>query len=850
MTSFWQNRLGTDLESFWKLPRDRAAALMRDKIPDLLHFLARPERGGREPGASRRMAVGLEAHVSDALTRSDLEQRHLHDRIVIDGFVRSELDRDQNVYLGKFFTRVLSRAVPDVVFQPANPRELELALEWARKAGVGLATRGAGSTAMGGAVPANGGLLLEMSRFDQIQIDAKDGMAVIGAGARMKDIHARLAAHGLALKTYPSNLGGTLAGWFCTGGLGLNTFKHGAIQNQVRALAVVLPRGENVRFHDDGRIDAQVADGHQRLTPENAEAWLAERGYPPLRLQDFAQTEGQFGILHTFTVETIPLPEFRPFYFEFEQESDALHFVQWITEGVQSRRCPPANLKYLSGSHVEAVRRVRGDADPAGKPAVYVDFDAADEAQRFEAGLAAGKWQARNQPDEAKRWFADRFRPQQTKRLGPGFIAAEVLLPSRHVEPYLQRAAKLAARVGVHLETEVYFFGDGGALALPGYLTAGPRSGFVFELALAPVLVDLAMSRYDGEPYVLGRWQSPFFRARFKAGASRQLRRAKKRTDPKRVLNPGVFFGPGFRIAGASGVYRATFPGGIRMLRLLYGSPLAGIFRALIRNPHAHGPKPHAALSRADRDAVDMAATLERLRLQTRGCVNCGECNSVCPVFHDAKIRLPQMLTHIGEKLQAKGKLKGTQQLLLDLCMRCGNCEKVCQADIPHLDLYAAMERQAGAYEGERRERHAAVLAHLRYSERYLRDFLHVRAGGYLQRTPASLPGDLRYLVLRAENDAGAESTCIHCGACVPVCPTSANSEYGESSDLRRISSDMSLCVGCGTCVEVCPANLANGGQTLRVMEAPTRAFFNVMDDLDPQPKVEEPAGTAAGGKA
>jgi ferredoxin len=82
------------------------------------------------------------------------------------------------------------------------------------------------------------------------------------------------------------------------------------------------------------------------------------------------------------------------------------------------------------------------------------------------------------------------------------------------------------------------------------------------------------------------------------------------------------------------------------------------------------------------------------------------------------------------------------------------------------------------------------------------------------------------------------------------VCPTSANSEYGESSDLRRISSDMSLCVGCGTCVEVCPANLANGGQTLRVMEAPTRAFFNVMDDLDPQPKVEEPAGTAAGGKA
>jgi len=153
MMSFWQNRLGTDLESFWKLPRDRAAALMREKIPDLLRFLARPERDAHEPGPSRRLAARLEAHLSAAITLSGLsefEQQHLRDRIVVDGFVRSELDRDQNVYLGKFYTRVLTRAVPDVVFQPANPRELELALEWARSARVGLTTRGAGSTAMGG----------------------------------------------------------------------------------------------------------------------------------------------------------------------------------------------------------------------------------------------------------------------------------------------------------------------------------------------------------------------------------------------------------------------------------------------------------------------------------------------------------------------------------------------------------------------------------------------------------------------------------------------------------------------------------------------------------------------------
>ena len=96
-----------------------------------------------------------------------------------------------------------------------------------------------------------------------------------------------------------------------------------------------------------------------------------------------------------------------------------------------------------------------------------------------------------------------------------------------------------------------------------------------------------------------------------------------------------------------------------------------------------------------------------------------------------------------------------------------------------------------------------------------------VSRSGYLKRTPASLPGLLRFVLQRAENDEGAAATCIHCGACVAVCPTSANLEYQED-DPRLITTDQSRCIGCGTCVEVCPANHANGGQTLRVMEAPT----------------------------
>src|SRR5204862_5921068 len=141
--------------------------------------------------------------------------------------------------------------------------------------------------------------------------------------------------------------------------------------------------------------------------------------------------------------------------------------------------------------------------------------------------------------------------------------------------------------------------------------------------------------------------------------------------------------------------------------------------------------------------------------------------------------------------------------------------------------------QRAAEVEGQSdRERHVAILAAVRGSPRYTREFLNLRPGGYIRRTPASLPGVARYRLLRAENDAGPAATCIHCGGCVAVCPTAANKEF-EGGDPRWITTDQDRCIGCGTCVEVCPANLLNGGQTLRVMEAPTRDWFQMIEEYE-----------------
>lgn len=912
--------VGQPLDAFSRLPPEQRAGAIHAAVPDLHLFLD----GGAEPG--RRDAPprtrSLAASLATAVAGTPGEHPALAQRIVTDALLRHELAHDQNVYLGPLFTRRLTRAVPDVMFQPAHPAEVAAALAWARCERVPVTLRGAASTAMGGAVANDGGLALDFARLDHVELDASNGAVVVGAGARLRAVHARLAADGRALPVYPSNLGGTFAGWFATGGIGMNAFAGGCALDAVLSADVLLPNGMHAHFHRDGRLDVHADGRRLELSAADAQAWFRSRALEPLSLADFAGSEGTLGAILQLTLRTEPLPDITAFLVAFDSEAGALAATRWVVGEVRERRfAAPANLKMLSGEHLSHVRHVWADEaaqtwrrhpgalsagegmpwrrivgpaeagadvsrDPGQSAAyVFVDFFDREAARAFAAGLAA-----RPEPHvvlgaDSVRFAAERFRPQQSKRLGPGLVAAEVLMPFDEVGRFLPRAQRIAERAGRTLDSEVYVLDGGQALVIAALLTDHRRASYLVELLAAPVMVDLAMREHAGRPYVLGRWQAAWARATLGAAALERLQRARRALDPSGTVNPGVRLGLELRgVAGA--LLRATFAPGVRALRELFNFPVVvPALRALLdRFPgpaanrgapaevgapfHASAPPDPpaardvdvtraplatpahalaAALPAAAHDAARAHADAgagegapganghgapQTAAARALNCVNCGECNSVCPIFVESKIRLPQMLTHLGERVTAGEVLGASAGVLLDLCMRCGNCEEVCQAGIPHLPLYEQLQRAADAERPRDVERHTTIVAAVRASQHYTREFLQVRPGGYQKRTPASLPGMARFLVLRAENDAGPAATCIHCGACVPVCPTHANHEF-EGTDPRSITTDQARCIGCGTCVEVCPANLANGGQTLRVMEAPGAEWLAAMRAFD-----------------
>ncbi len=869
-TSFLKRHLGLSLPDFVQLSPDKRAAAARAAVPDLNFFFDDGEPLPRRQAPSRTLQQAQSLFEALKQDSGRDGERTLEQRIITDGFLRSECDRDQNVYLGKLFTRTLTHAVPDLIFQPANTSEVGAALRWALVDLVPVTVRGAASTALGGAVPADAGLVLDLSRLDPIEIDAADGSVVVGAGVRFRTLHEKLREHGLALPAYPSNLGGTYAGWYMTGGIGMNAFGKGRAADHVRAADLVLLRGEHVRFHADGRLDVPEGLRRRTLAPGQSDGWFLAHGYAPLKLSDLPGSEGQLGVLTQLTLAVERLPDLAAFLLAFERASDAHAAVEWLKQRVAEGLEPPANLKLLSASHLEEVRQVWREEDakpwrerpaalssdahlpwrnvlapshfgvraaedfPSGEAYLFVDFLSEQGGRAFAAALASCPGAPRAAGQESARFARDRFRPQQVKRLGPGLLAAEIVLPAANVPAFLPEAERLAHRAGLELDAEVYYLADGAALALAAFLVDHRRGSFALELPLAPALLDLVMERHGGRPYVLGRWQAGYFRRKFPGKEAKRLRSLKHGLDSRRILNRGAFFDMGLR--GPLGLLlSAGFAPSIRMVRWLYQAA-PGLVRGM-RGALAGraGPAHGRGTSAVETPAPPGGTTPPELATgRALTCVNCGECNSVCPIFHESKVRLPQMLTHLGEALHAGEAIGPTGSTLLDLCMRCGNCEEVCQAGIPHLPLYQVMQRASDRERPHERERHALLLEALRSSPRYFHQFLHARPGGYLKRTPASLPGGVRFVLLRAEDDAGPAATCIHCAACVDVCPTGANQEY-QGEDVRWITTEQARCIGCGTCVEVCPANLVNGGQTLRVMEAPTRDWFAAVGEFSAQ---------------
>ena len=415
-------------------------------------------------------------------------------RVTVAPLERRALSRDMGEP-PRLLRDLLGDTTPVLVVRPEDAAQLAAAMACLAEAGLPVTPRGLGSSGLGGAVPVAGGAVLDLSRLTGVtEVDEEGLTATVRAGTPFYHLDRRLALHGLALLSRPTNAFGTLGGWAAGGGIGLGSMGAGRVAQLVEAVSVVRPDGtaERLRASDEG-------------------------------FADLFETEGQLGVLADLTLRVC--------------RRAPTTVSGWMF------RDPTAAAEAFAALHALPVRplSVLGADEERDGMALLVETaghppDSLPRGARLPSEEAAARWSRRYLPLDG--------------RLGPLLLASEAVLPASAASGLGQRARRLARRHGVPLH--VHLHGVGGSdtptvLALMVFpADARQRWHHLLLTPLAAALTSLAL-RAGGRPYGIGLWNTPLAARVLGPDRFEALRRHKERLDPGGRLNPGKLFAFGAR---------------------------------------------------------------------------------------------------------------------------------------------------------------------------------------------------------------------------------------------------------------------------------------------------------------
>jgi glycolate oxidase len=152
-------------------------------------------------------------------------------------------------------------APPLAVVLAAKALDIELSLSVAAEAGVPIVPRGGGTGKTGGAVPIEGGIVLDTLGFGQIkEINRREGIAVVEPGVILNAFHAAVASEGLFYAPDPnSRVGCSLGGNVATNAGGPRAFKSGVTGRYVLGIEAFLVGGQRIQT---GRRTAKGVTGY------------------------------------------------------------------------------------------------------------------------------------------------------------------------------------------------------------------------------------------------------------------------------------------------------------------------------------------------------------------------------------------------------------------------------------------------------------------------------------------------------------------------------------------------------------------------------------------------------------
>lgn len=138
---------------------------------------------------------------------------------------------------------------PDSVVWPGSEDEVSKVIKLARARKLAVIPYGAGSGVCGGTWAINGGVTMDLKRFDSIgEVDAAHRTVEVGAGVLGETLERKLNSRGWTLGHFPSSIAcSTVGGWLAARSAGQFSSKYGKIEDMVLSARVVLGTGERLQ---------------------------------------------------------------------------------------------------------------------------------------------------------------------------------------------------------------------------------------------------------------------------------------------------------------------------------------------------------------------------------------------------------------------------------------------------------------------------------------------------------------------------------------------------------------------------------------------------------------------------